>query len=84
MTPTQRFVHFTVYMPFLNKNNTVASCFSESFVLTWEEYSKKYYILLSEKKYSIKVWQFLQFHFLFSSEIYKCIKPILLLENYVF
>ena len=83
MTPAQSFVHFIVYMPFLDKNNTVASCFSESFVLTWEDYSKKQYILLW-KKYSLKVWQFLQFHLLFSSDIYKYIKPIQLLENYVF
>ena len=38
MTPAQSFVHFIVYMPFLDKNNTVASCFSESFVLTFIVY----------------------------------------------
>ena len=32
MTPIQRFVHFIIYTLFLNKNDTVSSCFAVFFL----------------------------------------------------
>ena len=52
MIPTQRFVYFIVYKPFLNKNNTVFSCFSESFVFNLGGIFQGIIHLTVKKKYS--------------------------------
>lgn len=69
MISTQIFVHFTVYMLFLNKNKT-DTIFYKSFFLNFGEIFQEI-IDPIVRKYSLKVWKFLQFHLLFSSDTYK-------------